>query len=193
MPIAPPNLLGICGAPSTGKTTLARLLHRELTALGVECALLGEPARELAPQGVRIDAAMQPEDYETFLNAYLARDAGCAVLGVADRTPVDHYSYLAANRGLAPEFMLRHHDAALGALSRYRALLYLPPRLRLVDDRFRITDQAYRDALDTAIRALLRGARVPVFSVTGPRPVRLAAALAVVREHWPELVAAAMG
>lgn len=189
--VIPPNLLGICGAPSTGKTTLARMLHRELSARGVECALLVEPARELAPRGVRIDAAMQPEDYEAFLSAYLARDTACDVLGVADRTPVDHYSYLAVNQGLALEFLQRHHDAALAALTRYRVLLYLPPRLRLVDDRFRITDQAYRDALDTAIRVLLREARVPVLSISGPRQARLVAALAAVREHWPELTGAA--
>lgn len=191
MPAVPPNLLGICGAPSTGKTTLARMLHRELSARGVECALLHEPARRLAEQGVRIDAAMRPEDYEAFLGAYLERDAACCVLGVADRTPVDHFSYLSVNQGLAPDFLQRHHDAALGALARYRLLLYLPPRLKLVDDRFRVTDPAYRDALDTAIRALLREARIPVVSISGPRHARLSAALNAVRDNWPELSAAA--
>jgi nicotinamide riboside kinase len=181
------NLLGICGAPSTGKTTLAQALSAELRAAGLSCTLLAEPARELARQGVRIDAAMQPQDYDAFLAAYIARDAGCVGLGIADRTPADHYCYLAVNGGVEPWFEAWHHHAALSALEPYRVLLYLPPELRLVDDRFRITSTEYRQQLDRQLTAFLALSGVPVVEVHGSRAARLAAALAVVHEHWPGL------
>lgn len=189
----PPSLLGLSGAPCTGKSTLARALARALGDRGVACALLGEPARELARQGVRIDDAMQLGDYEAFLAAYLQRDAACGVLGVADRTPADHYSYLAANQPLPADFLRRHHDAALAALARYRAVLYLPPEIPLVDDNFRTLRADYRGALDLAIRALLAQTAVPVVRVSGTAPQRLALALSTVGAYWPELGLRAAG
>jgi nicotinamide riboside kinase len=181
------NILGLSGAPSTGKSTLARALAQALNAQGIPCALLGEPARELARRGVRIDDAMGLGDYDAFLGAYISRDEACPGLGVADRTPADHYSYLVANQPLPPEFMRRHHAAALSALERYRVVLYLPPELPLVDDNFRILRPDYRAVLDTAIQALLAESSVPVVTLQGPRPLRLAHALAAVRRYWPEL------
>lgn len=181
------GILGICGAPSTGKTTLAQALHARLCQLGADCLLLPEPARELARCGVRIDTAMQAEDYDAFLAAYIARDAACPALGVADRTPADHYCYLATNAALPEAFKQRHLTAVLDALARYRALIYLPPELELVDDSFRSTSPRYRLALDAALQEMLRRSGVPVVAIGGAREARLAAALDVARACWPEL------
>lgn len=167
------------------------MLHAQLLQAGLDCALLGEPARELARHGVRIDAAMRPADYDAFLAAYIARDSGCVGLGIADRTPADHFCYLAVNGGVEPWFEAWHHHAALSALEPYRALLYLPPELALVDDRFRITSTEYRQLLDRQLTALLALTGLPVIEVRGPRAVRLAAALDTVRDFWPELSASA--
>ncbi len=150
-----PVLIGICGAPSVGKTTLARKLVLRLAKAGAPAELLPEVARIVAEQGVAIDQAMEAADYDAFLAGYRARDAAAAGLAIADRTPVDHYSYLAANANAGPELRARHHSAVLHDIARYRLLLYLPIEFPLRADGFRITDPAYQQLLDEAIRALL--------------------------------------
>ena len=187
------NIAGICGAPCTGKTTLARWLQRALAQRGLRCELLPEPARILARRGVQIDAAMQAADYEAFLAAYGERDAHPAPLCIADRTPLDHYCYLAVNRHLGrhwqPDaaFLARHRAAALAGMARYRLLYYLPNRLPLIDDRFRVTDPAYQQALDGALSEIMHEAKVPLVALPAELPQRKDAALAALLEAWPEL------
>ena len=183
-----PCILGICGAPCTGKTSLAAWLTRKLNSLSVEHELLPEPARLLAARGVAIDREMGQGDYDAFLGAYAERDASAATgLAIADRTPVDHCSYLAANRNMPPDFVLAHHSAAMAALGRYRLLLYLPVQFPMRDDGFRETSGSYQQALDAAISAMLGETGVPVVTLEGYRRKRQREALAAVREHWPEL------
>jgi len=187
------NIAGICGAPCTGKTTLARSLHASLARRGLECMLLPEPARLLAERGVKIDAAMRDADYDAFLTAYGERDAHPAPLCIADRTPLDHYCYLAVNRSLGrhwqpdEQFLARHRAAALAGMRRYRLLIYLPNCLPLIDDRFRVTDPAYQQALDGALCEIVSAADVPLVTVPLAKKQRKEAALAAISAAWPEL------
>ena len=179
-------LIGICGAPSVGKTTLARKLVARLAAEGAPAHVLPEVARILAERGVAIDQAMGDSDYDAFLAGYRERDSGASGLALADRTPVDHFSYLAANANAAPELLARHHAAVLADVRRYRLLLYLPIEFPLRADGFRITDPAYQHRLDAAIRALLDEVAVPWLRLSGQRNARLFAADAAVRAACPE-------
>lgn len=194
-------IAGICGAPCTGKTTLAEWLHAELSANGRACTLLTEPARELAARGVRIDAAMRRADYDAFLAAYLERDAGAGsgVLAIADRTPLDHFCYLAVNRelgrhrSLSAAFVERHRRAALEALAPYRLLLYLPNALGLADDSFRTADPEYQAALDAVLLKLLAEVQLPLVHLPVALPERRQAALNAIAECWPEQASETIG
>lgn len=189
-----PCILGISGAPCTGKTTLAGWLWRKLRADGLDCELLEEPARELVRRGVRIDQHMSEADYEAFLRAYDDRDrAAGARLAIADRTPVDHCSYLAANRYLDQGFVDHHRRQARGAMARYRLVLYLPVAFPLKEDGFRVTSDRYRLALDSSINAMLAEIDVPVVKVSGSVARRRRELMKIVRESWPELFAAQAG
>jgi nicotinamide riboside kinase len=179
-------LIGICGAPSVGKTTLAHKLAQRLAAAGAPAHVLPEVARILAQQGVAIDQAMGAADYDAFLAGYRTRDAEARGLAIADRTPVDHYSYLAANANAAPELLARHQAAVLADVRRYRLLLYLPIEFPLRADGFRITDPDYQRRLDEAILALLREVAVPWQKLSGQRAERQRLAEAAVREACPE-------
>lgn len=183
-------LIGICGAPSTGKTTLARRLTARLAQAGAPAALLPEVARILAERGVAIDQAMGAADYDAFLEGYRERDTAAAGLAIADRTPVDHFSYLAANANATPEQLGRHRTTVLADIHRYRLLLYLPIEFPLRPDGFRITDVGYQRQLDAAIRELLDAVAVPWLTLSGQRSVRLKAAEAAVRAACPEWFAA---
>jgi nicotinamide riboside kinase len=183
-----PRILGICGAPCTGKTTLAGWLTAELSGRGLMCELLPELARLLAAQGVRIDGEMRDADYDAFLAAYFKRDGTArATLAIADRTPVDHLSYLAVNRNAAPELLSRHREAALAAMHRYRLVLYLPVQFPPRDDNFRATSPDYQHQLDEAIRALLPQVTPPVITVRGDIEETRRQALAAIGEAWPDL------
>lgn len=190
--VAQPRILGICGAPGTGKTTMASWLHGKLAAAGLNCELLEEPARILAMQGVRIDAAMSTADYNAFLKAYQQRDLGAqAALAIADRTPVDHCSYLEVNRNMPPRFVDRHRRDAQAALAHYRLVFYLPVQFPLRDDGFRVTSVKYQRELDRAIQALLAKAPVRVVEVRGSKNQRKRTLLEEVQQAWPELFSAA--
>jgi nicotinamide riboside kinase len=181
-----PVLIGICGAPSVGKTTLARKLTARLAQAGAPAHVLPEVARILAERGVAIDQAMGAADYDAFLAGYRERDSAAAGLAIADRTPVDHYSYLAVNANASPEQLVRHHAAVLADVRRYRLLLYLSIEFPLRPDGFRITDPVYQRSLDEAIRALLGETDVPWVALAGQRGMRLRAAEAAVQAACPE-------
>ena len=188
-----PRILGICGAPCTGKTTLAGWLTAELAGRGLVCELLPELARLLAAQGVRIDGAMRDQDYDAFLAAYQERDSAArAALAIADRTPVDHLSYLAVNRNVAPDFVSRHRETALDAMRRYRLVLYLPVQFPPQDDSFRETSIAYQRELDGAIEATLPEIAPPVVTVRGDIEETRCRALAAIRQAWRDLSGTAM-
>ena len=161
-----PLLFGICGAPCTGKTTLSRMASRRLTVAGYHCEVLPELARILTARGVKIDDAMGPADYDAFLHAYDERDAQLeAQVTLADRTPIDHYSYLAVNENAVPEQLANHQAHVLSAIKRYNLLFYLPIHFRMRDDGFRNTDPVYQEHLDNAIRKLLNLTDVPVVTL----------------------------
>jgi len=163
-----PRILGICGAPGTGKTTLAGWLTRKLAAAQRNAELLPELARMLTERGVHIDGAMREADYDAFLAAYEERDRSVlAPLAIADRTPVDHCSYLLVNQNIAPEFLQRHQEIALAALLRYRVMLYLPIQFPIKDNGFRETSPEYQRALDTAITGMLERVDVPIIEIRG--------------------------
>lgn len=185
----PSQIVGITGAPCTGKTSLAGWLQRKLSGLGVDCELLSEPARLLAERGVRIDREMREPDYDAFLQGYADRDLrASAALAIADRTPADHYSYIEANRNVPRRFRRRHHDAARSAMQRYQLVLYLPVELPMRDDRFRETSRTYQRRLDEAIVGLLGECTLPIVTIRGSRSVRRRAALAAIEVVCPDLL-----
>jgi nicotinamide riboside kinase len=183
-----PAIVGICGAPCTGKTTLARWCLRKLQRLGLDCELLEEVARILAKQGVAIDRWMLESDYDAFLAGYLARDGLVSSnIAIADRTPVDHFSYIAVNRNVDSTFSERHQDAALRALECYRLLLYLPIEIPMTDDYFRETSPQYQRDLDREISRMLNQVAVPVVKIRGSRRNRYSTALKAIKQAFPEL------
>ena len=191
-----PRILGLCGAPGTGKTTLASWLHTKLASAGLNCELLPEPARLLAQQGIQIDTTMGTRDYNAFLKAYQQRDRGAqAALAIADRTPVDHCSYLQANRNVPRGFLERHQRHARAAMGQYRLVLYLPVQFPLRNDGFRITSVKYQHELDQAIQAMLARMEVRVVEVRGSKAQRKRTIMNEVQQAWPELfnTAAATG
>lgn len=187
------RILGICGAPCTGKTTLAGWLAAQLAGRGLDCELLPELARLLAGRGVRIDTAMRDEDYDAFLAAYHERDSAArAALAIADRTPVDHLSYLAVNCNAAPALLSRHQAEALSAMQRYRLVLYLPVQFPPQDDSFRETSVDYQRQLDEAIAATLPKVAPRVVTVPGGIEEMRGLALQQISRDWPELLGTAM-
>lgn len=182
------RILGVTGAPCTGKTTLIEWLARKLGESGCDCEQLPEPARMLAARGVQIDGAMREPDYEAFLAAYNERDLGArAPLAIADRTPVCYMSYITTNANASRDFAAQHKGLALDALARYRLLLYLPVQFPMVDDGFRETSPDYQRSLDSAISAMLAEVEVPIIELRGDKRKRRKAALAAISEYWPEL------
>jgi len=182
------NIIGICGAPCTGKTTLAEALVERLRSLGLDPGYLQEPARLLVALGVKIDSAMGPVDYDAFLRAYTERDRAAPEIAVADRTPIDHYSYIAANRNLPRRLRDRHRRAVHKAMERYALLLYLPLELELEDDSFRVTSREYQSKLDKAIRMMLGAVKTPHVILGGTVKDRLEQALNAIGAELPGLL-----
>ncbi len=182
------NILGICGAPCVGKTTLANKLAKHYAGYGGQVELLPELARILAEQGVKIDKEMGEADYDAFLAGYNTRDSETpARLAIADRTPVDHFSYIDVNHNLPTALVERHRRGVLDSTQRYRLLLYLPIQFAMRDDKFRETDTAYQKQLDDSIWRMLEATNIRVEVLRGDKKKRFKQARALIGELWPEL------
>ncbi len=182
------RILGVCGAPCTGKTTLARWLAGKLGRLGADCVLLPELARILVDRGIKIDKEMGEADYDAFLDAYIERESGIQTgIAVADRTLIDHYSYLAVNRNMPPELVERHRQSILDNVHLYRKLVYIPVELPMKDDGFRETSKEYQRSLDKEISGLLKLVECEVVTIRGPKKVRRQLAVETAVSAWPEM------
>lgn len=186
-----PAIVGVCGAPGVGKTTLAKAVRRRLAAEGREPEDLPEVARLITAKGVKIDKEMGEADYDAFLQAYAERDAAPRGLAVADRTPVDHYSYVEVNGNTSENVRQRHRQAAVDGIRRYNVLLYLPIQFPLRRDGFRTTDPGYQRRLDTSIRTLLTQVDVPVVRLDGSRNERIRGALDAIHRYCPQYFSSA--
>ena len=135
---------------------------------------------------------MDTTDYNAFLQAYQQRDKSAqAALAIADRTPVDHCSYLQVNRNMPKRFVDRHRRDALAAMVQYRLVLYLPVQFPLRDDGFRVTSVDYQRELDQAMQAMLGDVKVRVVELRGSKAQRKRTLLEEIQQAWPEFFSAA--
>jgi nicotinamide riboside kinase len=176
-----PRVIGFVGAPSTGKTTLARAIANEAGLRGLSVEFVAEYARTYIQ---RFGAVSSVFDQLLIFDAQARREDDAigtgAELVVAETPTFAGYAY-----GLATIGAARPKEAeALNVLHRwirrrvalYDFVYYLPVELPLQRDGTRREDERARLDLDAKLRATL-DLWVPYRTVTGAFKDRIRAVL----------------
>jgi nicotinamide riboside kinase len=180
---APGAVIALLGAESTGKTTLARALHRALQARGHHVALVEEALREFCVRSGRTPRHDEQAGIARMQSQLIAEAARTHELVVADTTSmmVAVYSQLLFNDpSLLPD--------AVSEQAQHRVTLLMALDLPWVPDPG-IRDGAHvREPVDTLLRNALRDGGVEYSVIAGRGERRLAHALRAVQAalHAPD-------
>lgn len=167
--------IALLGAESTGKSSLAQALVRELSAAGTDAVVVPEALRDFC---VAHHRAPQAEEQPALAQEQADRIAAAAqahAVVIADTTALMTavYSEVYFNDpGL--------YAAALPAQRAFHLTLLTATDLPWVADGFLRDSPAMRDAVDMRLRSVLRDADLPFAVVMGEGPARTRAALQAV-------------
>ena len=179
--------IGLCGAQGTGKSTLSRILAEKL-----KLPLIEEQARIAA----KLFGITRPSrDIKKRPELALAYEIQCLTLQlqseeqhkrgfVSDRTIIDIAVYW--NKWLAhksPAVLNRFiYELCERRAKTYDLVVYIPPEIPLVNDRFRSTNQDYQAEMDFLMRAMLKVCNPrSCIKVTGTVKERVSQVLSVVK------------
>ena len=165
--------IAIVGSFSTGKTTLAEALAREL-----ELPLLPEAAREVVELGFKLDKDATAETETLIFLKQLNNELGTEEF-VGDRSLIDTMAYagwVLDNQARTKETAL--WDECLKLAERrlrtgYSHVFYLPIEFPIVLDGLRPDDPGFQKEIDERILALMESHGVRYRTVTGSIESRL--------------------
>lgn len=164
----------IVGSFSTGKTTLAGAVAREL-----HLPLLPEAAREVVELGFKLDKDATPEtEALIFLKQY--NNEISTPEFVADRSLIDTMAYagwVLDNQPRRKEFALWEECERLAdrrLRTNYSHVFYLPIEFPIVPDGLRPDDPEFQKEIDERVLRLLETHDIGYYRVTGSVEQRLA-------------------
>jgi adenylate kinase family enzyme len=168
-----PRRIAIVGSFSTGKTTVAEILARELGL-----PLLPEVAREIVEMGFKLDKDATPEtEALIFLKQFNNELSEPEFVG--DRSLIDSMAYagwVLDNQPPRKEMALWHECERLAERrlrTTYSHVFYLPIEFPIVLDGLRPDDPAFQKEIDERIVGLLTTHGVAYETVTGSVEERL--------------------
>lgn len=170
----PARRIAIVGSFSTGKTTLAEVLARQL-----DLPLLPEVAREVVELGFKLDKDATPEtEALIFLKQYNNELSEPEFVG--DRSMIDSMAYagwVLDNQPPRKEMALWDECVRLAERrlrTNYSHVFYLPIEFPIVLDGLRPDDPSFQKEIDERILELLAAHAVRYETVTGSVEERLA-------------------
>ncbi|HWL65332.1 MAG TPA: ATP-binding protein [Actinomycetota bacterium] len=165
--------IAIVGSFSTGKTTLAELMARELNL-----PLLPEVAREIAGLGFKLDKDATPEtEALIFLRQYNNELETPEFVG--DRSMIDVMAYagwVLDNQEYRKEMLIWEECIRLAERrlrTNYSHVFYLPIEFPIVVDELRPDDPDFQSEIDKRIVGLLETHDVAYETLTGSVEARL--------------------
>jgi nicotinamide riboside kinase len=169
-----PRRIAIVGSFSTGKTTLAEVLARDL-----DLPLLPEVAREIVELGFKLDKDATPETEALIFLKQLNNETASPEF-VGDRSLIDCMAYadwVLDNQPYKKEMALWDECVRLAERrlrTNYSHVFYLPIEFPIVLDGLRPDDPAFQKEIDERIVGLLTTHGVTYETVTGSVEERLA-------------------
>jgi nicotinamide riboside kinase len=173
MPRTEPVILAIVGAESTGKSTLAQALSERLAKdTGWRCTWVREHLREWCEREGRTPAAHEQRAIAAEQARRIDVAAASHDIVVCDTTPLMtavYHRHVFGDRSLDADALAWQRRCTLTLLT----ALDLPWQA----DGLQRDGPHVREPVDTAVRELLIGARLPFVVVAGLGPARLEAAV----------------
>lgn len=171
--------VGICGAPSTGKTSLLQCITDKVSSsLGTSLLPIVGCATTVSRRSTYLlDSAGTIETQFAIDAEQFTREGSFEDPFITCRTVVDALAYAKAN-----ELSLDHYyESLLSRVNRLSVLLYVPiePFVPFIPSESR--DLEYQFSVDAAIRSILKRYRIPVQIVTGTLDQRTQLAVEAIR------------
>lgn len=169
-----PRRIAIVGSFSTGKTTIAEILARDLGL-----PLLPEVAREIVEMGFKLDKDATPETEALIFLKQLNNELSAAEF-VGDRSLIDSMAYagwVLDNQPYRKEMALWQECERLAERrlrTNYSHVFYLPIEFPIVLDGLRPDDPAFQKEIDERIVELMTTHSVGYDKITGSVEERLA-------------------
>lgn len=160
--------IGLIGAESTGKSTLAHMLVGRLRTHGVLAQMVAEPGSSLPFSPERFDTDPQAHIYQITRKMELEMLAGMrenVKVVISDRTPLDHAAYLVTRFHNIPAWACAVVKAAEVWAEQYDALYFLRTGgAEYVEDGFRApaADNDFRAGVDHMLAAMSLASTVEV-------------------------------
>lgn len=174
--------IGICGAQSTGKTTLLNALRSE--DLLKDYIICNEVTRKVKSYGLPINeqgnnVTQKLIMQEHIVNVFLYNKM------ITDRTSLDGYVYsthLHNHRKIDDEcwdFVKKIHNKVW---SNYDIVFYLDPEFEIEDDGVRSIDRVFRDSIVNLFKYTIEKNKLNVIKLTGSLRERVESALKIIKE-----------
>ena len=190
-------LVGLCGGPSSGKTTLARALANELGLQGRNAEFVPEYAREhiancdrsvinnprdLLHQAVILPTQMEREDAVPDAVEFVISDSPLLIHGVYTQMMTN---FLDHNQKM---FYMRHLQTLLENRDRYDPVFFLPPNdIEFKTDGLRKQDAERAHNIGEKIKAFLVYYDIPFHTITGSVEERVQECLSILLEDDEEV------
>ncbi len=172
--------IGIIGAHSVGKTTLANALAEELSTAG-DAVVAAEPIRDLEQELRALDPTRR---YLRLLEAHFARldQPGCEFC-IYDRTLLDLLTYFRLEGPDEPVIARLLQELLRWYAPEFTLFIHLPIEIPLVRDDRRPPSEEYRARVDRELRPIAEQAGIEPVEITGDRDARVNAALQIIQER----------
>ena len=175
--------IGFCGSHSTGKTTVANMVHNCFIKMDKRSVIISGHSRKLANRGYRLGIDAGVDLNLAHLSGFINNVTKCSAdIQIWDRTIVDLWAYASLSPRVPAEFLGLVEAISNLQLLKPDVLFYFPLNVDFELDGVRPSSIKYRCDVDKQIVEAMRKFKLPSIALEGDAESRSDQILGIVSE-----------